>query len=211
MNWLTSRMVELSSFGSFYENAQSFGATSMRLLPFGYIEDVLSGIGVRMNFGPDIETSGFHLYTEDYSSPGARPDLAPLASISTPIADPLLWFTTVLDDGQGTNLYLPDDDIDDQNIQFFTRDRQQRTGRVYLTGELSPASARLTDIRQQDTRPGECRDGYCNERVGNACGVRCHCRELPDAARRVRLRLTPRRRSSGAPIQVSVVKCTRDR
>lgn len=211
MNWLTSRLAELSSFGNLHENAQSLDETPIRLLPFKYIEDALSGIGVEMDFSrADIQTSGLHLYTEGYSFAEPRPGKAPVASVSRPIAEPSFWFTTVLDDGQGTGIYLPDDDSDDQDVQFFTRDGRQRIGRVHLSGELTPASARLTSVRQQVPRPGECPDGYCSERVGTVCGDGCHCRELPDAALRVDERLTGTLRLPRGPIQVGVVKCLRD-
>jgi hypothetical protein len=210
MNWLTSRLAELASFRDLHENAQPIGETPIRRVPLKNIEDALSGIGVQVNMGslPGL-TSGFHLYTEDYSSAAPRPGVAPVASENRPIAEPSFWFTTVLDDKQGTGLYLPDDDSDDQDVQFFTGGLQERISRVHLTGGLTPTSASLVSVRQQDPQPGDCPDGFCTERVGTACGDRCHCREFPDAAARVRGRLIRTRRF---PVQtlVSVVKCTRD-
>src|SRR6266851_1968730 len=212
MNWLTSRLAELSSFRALHESAQFIGEIPIRMVPLKYVEDALSGIGVQMDFGelPESLTSGFHLYTEDYAFAAPRPGMAPAAFFRMPIADPSFWFTTVLGDGQGTGVYLPDDDSDDQDAQFFIRDRRQRISRVHLTGELTSASARLTSVRQQEPGPGECADGYCTERVGTSCGSRCHCRELPDPATRVRGRLTRMLRFPNVPTQVSVVKCTRD-
>src|SRR5260370_32024868 len=110
MNWLTSRVAELSSFRDLHERGQFIGEVPIRLVPLAYIEDALGGIGVRMNFGdlPESLTSRFHLYTEDYAFAAPKPGMAPAASTSMPTADPSFWFTTVLDDGQGTGGYLPD-------------------------------------------------------------------------------------------------------
>jgi hypothetical protein len=158
----------------------------------------------------DIQASDLHLYTEDYAFAAPRPGMAPpAASVAGPTPEPSL-FTTVLDDRQGTGLYLPDDDNEDQDVQFFIRDERQRIGRVHLTGELTSASASMTSVRRQEPGPGDCPDGYCTERVGTACGSLCHCREYPDAARRVQGRLTQTLRFPQMPIQVSVVRCTRD-
>ena len=210
MNWLTSRMAELPSFGNLHENGQSIGEIPIRVLPFNYIEDALRNVGVVIDLSKvGIQASDLHLYTEDYSFAAPRPGIAPVAAVVGPSAVPSL-FTTVLDDRQGTGLYLPDDDSDNQDIQFFTSDERRRIGRVHLTGELTSASASLTSVRRQEPGPGDCPDGYCTERVGAACGNRCHCREYPDAARKVRGRLAQTLRLPQVPIQVSVVKCTRD-
>ena len=213
MNWLTSRMAELSSFRDLYERAQTIGNIPIRLVPLKYIEDALTGIGAEMAFEglPESLTSTFHVYAEDYSSDAPRAGMAPESSISRPIADPSFWFTTVLDDGKGVGLYLPDDDSDDQDVQFFTRDPLQKIGRVRLAGELTSASTQLNRFTRQEPEPGGCSDGYCTQRLGTACGDQCHCREIPDAARRVRTRLRQTRRfTGGVPIRVSVVKCTPD-
>ncbi len=212
MNWLTSRLAELPSFRELYERGQFIGDIPIRMVPLESIEDALSGIGGQMTFGglPEGLTSGFHLYTEDYSFAAPKPGWAPVASNGRQIADPSFWFTTVLDDRQGTGLYLPDDDSDEQDVQFFTRDGSQRIGRVHLSGELTSNSAALVSVRQQDPLPGDCSDGYCTERLGTACGDGCHCREFPDEALRVRGRLIRTLRFPNVPTQISVVKCTRD-
>lgn len=212
MNWLTSRLAELPSFRELYERGQFIGDIPIRLVPLEYIQDALSGIDAQMTFGgvPEELTSGFHLYAEDYSGVAPKPGWAPVAANDRPIADPSFWFTTVLDDKQGTGLYLPDDDSDEQDVQFFTRGGFQRIGRVHLFGGLTPNSASLVSVQQQDPLPGGCSDGYCTERVGTVCGDGCHCREFPDAALRVRGRLIRWLRFPNVPTQVSVVKCTRD-
>lgn len=179
MNWLTTQMARLQSFGELHGNASDVAGSNLRRLWLKYLGEALRGIGVELELAniPDgirWQLDNSHLFTEDALGAERRIDRAQAISFDNLKTEEVLLFTIALSDGQGTVLYLPDDtNSENEDVQLFSVDDHGHISRWHLTGNLTPSSAYLTNARLAE-HIGACSDGPCLE-VNQGCGGRCVC------------------------------------
>jgi hypothetical protein len=168
MNWLTARLAQLHYFGDIAQGELDTPEPGLHILPYARIYEALRGIDVIID--ADSSLDPYFLLAEDVESASARAGRATAVNAQAP---PPLNFTLALDDGKGTVLYLPEDQLPAEDLQLFVF-VDQRISRVRSSGEFGESYARLliTDIQPLP----RCSDGPCQV-WGQACGEGCECRK----------------------------------
>jgi len=168
MNWLTPQLARLQYFGDLTPDSFDIPQTGLQRLRYGSVQDALRSLGV--SIGSEIPLDSYFLLIEKAESASARAEHAKPADDGRLLP---LAFTLALDDGNGTVLYLPEDNLPTQALQFFDL-VDQRISRIRADGGLSETYAQINTVNAQ--QPVRCSDGPCQE-WGEACGSGCECRK----------------------------------
>jgi hypothetical protein len=186
LNWLTLRLAALDGFGPLHERAAPVAESTLRRVPLGAVEQSLRVAGAAVDVAPVFPAvSEAYLFTEDRD--GARMRRARAQDVPGGAERPA-WYTVGLVDADGLVLYLPDDALDEPDIQLFVGADDGPLSRLHITGEFLPEYAHLTEARLAE--PDVCADGPCRESVPDPCsGDGCECQEFLEEAQVVRDRL----------------------
>jgi hypothetical protein len=174
MNWLTASLARLHYFGDLARDGFDTPERGLRLLQYGSVRDALRSLDVGID--AEVSLDPYFLLAEDAEQAAVRAGRATPAGRGRPFPPA---FTLALDDGKGTVLYLPEDNLPTQDLQLFDL-IDQRISRIHADGSLGETIAQIYRVNAQP--PGRCTDGPC-EVWGQACGDGCECQkyEVTDA------------------------------
>jgi hypothetical protein len=168
MNWLTTQLARLQRFGDLATDSFDVAQTELRRLRYASAQDALRSLDVSIDSKVPLEP--YFILVENVESAVVRAERATPASPGRPLP---LAFTLALDDGKGTVLYLPEDNLPTQSLQLFDL-VDQRISRIRADGTFDETHAQIYTVNAQP--PSRCSDGPCQE-WGEACGGGCECQK----------------------------------
>ena len=168
MNWLTAQLARLHYFGDVAQGGLDAPEPGLRILPYTRIYEALRGIDVSIEADGSLDP--YFLMAEQVEFAAARAGRATAVGSERPLPT---TYTLALDDGKGTVLYVPDDQLPEEDLQLFAF-INDRISRVRSSGDFGASYARLSIISPQPLL--RCSDGPCQV-WGQACGEGCECRK----------------------------------
>jgi hypothetical protein len=166
VNWLSTQLAQLPYFGDLASDSAETADPPLRLLRYASVQGALRTLDVSIDAKASLEP--YFLLVEGVATAKVRAERATPAHRGGPLPRA---FTLALDDGYGTVLYLPEDNLPTWDIQLFDL-VDERISRIRADGSLDASSAVIHTVNAQP--PVRCSDGPCPN-WGQLCGDGCEC------------------------------------